>query len=106
METLTLLVAVLTLLLASTILIQLRRVPSRKEVGTLTALVRSVSPKALVEAIEGIQPGTSREEVEQLIGKPDKPSDAEWIYFLSRDSGYLITFSPNNRVERIRSWKS
>jgi hypothetical protein len=105
-ETLTLVVAVLTLLLASTILIQLRRVPSRKEVGTLTALVRSVSPKALVEAIESIQPGTSREEVERLIGKPDKPSEDEWVYFLSRDSGYLITFSPNNHVERIRSWKS
>ena len=106
METLTLVIAVLTLLLASTILIQLRRVPSRKEVGTLTALIRSVSPKALVEAIESIQPGTSREEVERLIGKPDKPSEDEWVYFLSRDSGYLITFSPNNHVERIRSWKS
>jgi hypothetical protein len=105
-ETLTLVIAVLTLLLASTILIQLRRVPSRKEVGTLTALIRSVSPKALVEAIESIQPGTSREEVERLIGKPDKPSEDEWVYFLSRDSGYLITFSPNNHVERIRSWKS
>ena len=106
METLTLVIAVLTLLLASTILIQLRRVPSRKEVGTLTALIRSVSPKALVEAIESIQPGTSREEVERLIGKPDKPSEDEWVYFLSRVSGYLITFSPNNHVERIRSWKS
>ena len=106
METLTLLVAVVTLLLASTILIQLRRVPSRKEVGALTALVRSVSPKALVEAIEGIQPGTPRHEVERLIGKPDKPSQDEWVYFLSRDSGYLITFAQNDRVERIRSWKS
>ena len=106
MEKLTLLVAIVTLLLASTILIQLRRIPSRKEVGTLTALVRSVSPKALVEAIETIQPGTSRQDVERLIGKPDKPSEDEWVYFLTRDSGYLITFSADNGVERIRSWKS
>ena len=106
MEALTLLVAVVTLLLASTILIQLRRVPSRKEVGALTALVRSVSPKALVEAIESLQPGTPRDQVERLIGKPDMPSEDEWVYFLSRDSGYLITFSQNDRVERIRSWKS
>jgi hypothetical protein len=106
MEKLTLLVAIVTLLLASTILIQMRRVPSRKEVGALTALVRSVSPIALVEAIESIQPGTSRQDVERLIGKPDKPAEDEWVYFVTRDSGYLITFSADNGVERIRSWKS
>ena len=106
METLTLIIAIATLLLASMILIQLRRIPSRKEVGALTAIVRSVSPKALVEAIESIRPGTPRDEVERLVGKPDKPSKEEWVYFISRDSGYLISFSPSDRVERVRSWKS
>lgn len=59
-----------------------------------------------IEAIEGIRPGTTRDEVERLIGKPDRPSEDEWIYFLTRDSGYRITFSSDNRVERVRSWKS
>jgi hypothetical protein len=72
----------------------------------MAAHIGLVSPKALIEAIESIQPGTSRQDVKRLIGKPDKPSEDEWVYFLTRDSGYLITFSAGNGVERIRSWKS
>jgi hypothetical protein len=68
--------------------------------------MRASSPKALVETIEAIRPGATKSEVESLLGKPDKPSPDEWVYFLGRDAGYLISFASNDRVDRVRSWKS
>jgi len=106
METFTLVIVLVTLIVTTTILHHLRRVPSREEIQRLTVLMRTSSPKALVEAIETIKPGTSKIDVESLLGKPDKPSADEWVYFLSRDAGYLISFAANDRVERVRSWKS
>jgi hypothetical protein len=106
METFTLVIALVTLIVTTTILHHLRRVPSRDEIQRLTVLMRTSSPKALVETIEAIHPGATKSEVESLLGKPDKPSPDEWVYFLGRDAGYLISFAGNDRVDRVRSWKS
>lgn len=60
--------------------------------------------KLLVEAAEGIRPGTPRARVLRLLGAPDRRLGRDWAYELDRQSGYLIEFDGDERVRNVAVW--
>lgn len=66
-----------------------------------------LNPRGLLEEnIRRVQPGDTREHVENLVGVPSGTYEGSWIYHLDRHSGYLLSFRQDGRVEQIRDWVS
>jgi hypothetical protein len=60
--------------------------------------------EVLVESIERIKVGDTRDEVERLLGKADRVTHKEWVYHLDEHSGYLFSFDNEDRVEAVDLW--
>lgn len=86
------------------VLRRLQRSASKQDLLELAYLVRQRRPEALVENVEKINKGKTKIEVEQLLGKADKETSKEWIYYLDEHSGYLVSFDAGSRVEAVNLW--
>lgn len=60
--------------------------------------------EVLVESMEKIKKGATRDEVERLLGKADRVTHKEWIYYLDEHSGYIVNFDDEDRVEAVDLW--
>jgi len=61
--------------------------------------------KEIIKKIENISLGSTKDEVQKLLGVVSEMNSEEWMYNLDENSGYIILFS-NDRVKKIQSWKS
>jgi hypothetical protein len=65
-----------------------------------------MNPRLSLERnVHQIQAGDGKQRVETMLGVPTVTPEGEWVYYLDRNSGYLISFT-GDRVERVRSWVS
>jgi hypothetical protein len=60
--------------------------------------------EALVESIEKIKKGATCDEVESFLGKADRVTHKEWVYYLDEHSGYIVSFDNEDRVEAVNLW--
>jgi outer membrane protein assembly factor BamE (lipoprotein component of BamABCDE complex) len=60
----------------------------------------------IVESIDKIKVGDTKEDVERFLGQPDHLTGKEWLYYLDEHSGYVIKFDGVGRVGAVHSWKS
>lgn len=86
------------------VLRRLQRSVSKLDLLELTYLARQRRPEALVENVEKINKGSTKDEVELLLGKADRETGKEWIYYLDTHSGYLVSFDGGSRVEAVNLW--
>lgn len=106
MQTITLIVSLVTVVLLVLALLQRRNNASRQDIHDLMQVVQSGPAKLLVENVDKVKQGDTKDDVERTLGRADSPTDKEWIYYLDKHSGYVISFDNANRVVAVKSWKS
>ncbi len=79
---------------------------SKQDIMNIVHLIRSGRAKILVENVEKIKKGKTKDYVEQLLGEADSPTDKEWVYYLDEHSGYAIAFDSTDCVEGVNAWRS
>ena len=78
---------------------------SKADVRHLAQWVQLGRERLLVQNVDSVRAGYTKDQVEHILGKADNPSDREWIYYLDDHSGYLVAFDGTNHVERVVTWK-
>ena len=104
MQTLITIVAFVNLALLVLVVFRLMNLESR--INGIVLMVKSGSAKTLVQDIEKVVTGISKDAVEQRLGRADNPGSTEWIYYLDQSSGYIVRFDQQDLVESVVSWKS
>jgi hypothetical protein len=105
-DTIALIFVVINTALLVIVFIRLQTSASKQDIVNVMHLIRSARPAALVDNVEKIKKGNTKEHVAQLLGEADNPAEQEWIYHLDEHSGYAIAFDGAGRVEEVNAWRS
>ncbi len=80
--------------------------PANEEFPGLTHPPHFDHAEAVVDNVERIKPGNTRQVVKRLLGEADSVADREWAYNLDEHSGYIVNFDSADRVVSVHAWLS